>query len=326
METLKEERPLVVVKRLRNRNIFIMERSQEDGPAAKRCRMENRDGQQIIQEKQRTIENLKELQASKLNLQAQITEKDTRIQQFEDPLKELTGSLLETKVPNEIILRILGYLSTYDVLRNVARVSTKFHQLSKDPCLIRKLKISKSWPRDKTREYSKSLLQVLKRCRNLTFLSIDFEKHSKGEWLGSQSSRGWLGWLMQKLPSMNPKLKIIKVEFKPRLGSSSWRGGHCLKWKKLSTLQNIITSFELNSAIEEFEMIGFEIDVDGFCFENVLETFTETFPKLKRLCLTADIDDDDLSQWDPYAEFCQEFASERNIKLEFQRLDVRDFL
>ena len=73
METLKEERPLVVVKRLRNRNIFIMERSQEDGPAAKRCRMENRDGQQIIQEKQRTIENLKELQASKLNLQAQIT-------------------------------------------------------------------------------------------------------------------------------------------------------------------------------------------------------------------------------------------------------------
>ena len=80
METFKEERPLVVVKRLRNRNIFIMERSQEDGPSAKRCRMENCDGQQIIQEKQLTIENLKELQASKLNLQAQITEKDTRIQ------------------------------------------------------------------------------------------------------------------------------------------------------------------------------------------------------------------------------------------------------
>ena len=306
METLKEERPLVVVKRLRNRNIFIMERSQEDGPAAKRCRMENRDGQQIIQEKQRTIENLKELQASKLNLQAQITEKDTRIQQFEDPLKELTGSLLETKVPNEIILKIFGYLSTYDVLRNVARVSTKFYQLSKDPCLIRKLKISKSWPRDKTREYSKSLLQVLKRSRNLTFFSIDFEKHSKGE---------WLGWLMEELPGMNPKLKIIKVEFKPR------DGGHRLEWKKLSTLQKIITSFKLNSAIEQFEMIGFEIDVDGFCFENVLETFTETFPKLKRLCLTADIDDDDLSQWDPYAEFCQEFASENNIKLEFERLD-----
>ena len=78
METLKEERRLVVVKRLRNRNIFIMERSQEDGPAVKRCRMENLDGQQIIQEKQRTIENLKELQASKLNLQAQITENTPR--------------------------------------------------------------------------------------------------------------------------------------------------------------------------------------------------------------------------------------------------------
>ena len=42
---------------------------------------------QIFQEKQWIIENLKDLQESKLKLQAQVAEKDTRIQQFEDQLK-----------------------------------------------------------------------------------------------------------------------------------------------------------------------------------------------------------------------------------------------
>ena len=72
-----------------------METSKEDGPTvAKRSRTGNVDPQilenlkplkpqnseHITQEKQRIIENIKVLQASKLKLQAQIAEKDTRIQ------------------------------------------------------------------------------------------------------------------------------------------------------------------------------------------------------------------------------------------------------
>ena len=46
METFKEERP--VVKILRNRDIFVMETSTEDGPvAAKRRRTENLDYQKV---------------------------------------------------------------------------------------------------------------------------------------------------------------------------------------------------------------------------------------------------------------------------------------
>ena len=107
MESSQEERP--VAKRLRSRTIFI----KEDGPVAtKRRRTGNHDsqnleskvdenskqliplssepqnGEQKIQEKQRIIKDLKDLQANKSKLQAQIAEIDTRTLQLKDQLKE----------------------------------------------------------------------------------------------------------------------------------------------------------------------------------------------------------------------------------------------
>ena len=119
METSKEERP--VAKTLQNRNIFIMETSKEDGPtAAKRSRtgnvdpqilenlkpLEPQNGKQIIQEKQQIIENLDDLQSSKLKLQAEIAEREDQLQaeiakiaENEERLNELAGPLLETMKP-----------------------------------------------------------------------------------------------------------------------------------------------------------------------------------------------------------------------------------
>ena len=105
METSRQERP--VAKRL-----FVKETSKEDESVeAKRYRTGNFDSQnleskvdeQIIQEKQRIIQDIKDLQA--------------QIDKKLDRLKELTGSGLssETKLLDEIWLKIFGYLSTYDV-------------------------------------------------------------------------------------------------------------------------------------------------------------------------------------------------------------------
>ena len=96
-------------------------------------------------------------------------------------------------------------------------------------------------------------------------------------------------------------------------------------WKYLSDLQETITSLEPKP---QFEMIGFHIDVDKACFKQVLETFTEKFPKLQRLCLATDLMDmqeldseyEPLEKWDKYAEICQEFALEKSIKLEIRGL------
>ena len=63
-------------------------------------------------------------------------------------IKEESQSLLvrqESKImdlPDEILLEILSYLTTNDVVENVAKVSTKFLRLSEDEILIAKIKLN----------------------------------------------------------------------------------------------------------------------------------------------------------------------------------------
>ena len=63
-------------------------------------------------------------------------------------IKEESQSLLvrqECKImdlPDEILLEIMSYLTTNDVVENVAKVSTKFQQLSEDEILIAKIKLN----------------------------------------------------------------------------------------------------------------------------------------------------------------------------------------
>ena len=129
METSKEE---PVAKRLRSR-IVNMETS-----VAKRPRLEPLSDKEIIK-----------------NLKA-------RIRHLEEQLK--IQSILVPDLPNEIWLKIMSYLSTFDLLRNVAQVSKKFNQLSKDPYLIRKIQLNfESWAKDQVPEYSRNIGKVLTR-------------------------------------------------------------------------------------------------------------------------------------------------------------------
>ena len=194
----------------------------------------------------------------------------------------------------------------------MACVSKKFHQLSKDRCLIRKIQLDfESWPENKKVEYiNQGIRKVIKRSHNLTFVSFDFAENTSGLSL--------FVWALRILNRYCPKLKIIKLDFMP------WKWNRDI-WKYLSDLQETITSLEPNNFIEEFEMSGFKIDLDKSRFKKVLETFAEKFPKLQRLCLATDLAEEDLDyepleKWDKYAEICQEFALAKSIKLEIRGL------
>ena len=116
------------------------------------------------------------------------------------------------ELPNETWLEIMSYLSTYDVLRNVARVSKRFHKLSQDPHVIRKIEVEsvQSWPKDEEEKYCDDLLGVLKRSLKLKVLSFGF-----GQSPGSvhNSDFGMMEWdndiaksgkkFLEALPSMN---------------------------------------------------------------------------------------------------------------------------
>ena len=44
-------------------------------------------------------------------------------------------------LPEEILLQIFGYLSTYEIFKNIALVCKKFHRLSQDEFLIQEIYI-----------------------------------------------------------------------------------------------------------------------------------------------------------------------------------------
>ena len=136
-----------------------MELFKEDSaPAAKRPRMEPQNDKEIIQDQRQIIENLK-----------------ARIRQLEEERLKFKSFLPVPELPNETWIKIMSYLSTYDVLINVAQVSKKFHQLSQDPHLIRKIHVDyESWPENQKEEYRKGFLRVLKRSVSITFLSFQF--------------------------------------------------------------------------------------------------------------------------------------------------------
>ena len=165
---------------------------------ANRRRMEPQNPEQIIEEQQRVIKNLQAQLATKV---AEIAAKDKRIQELEDQAKPKnleSPPVAEGKMknimelPDEYLLEIMSYLSNYDILRNVAGVSKKFHKLSQDQHLIRKIEVdSESWPINQEEEYCKGFLEVLKRSLKLTFLSFEFGRDVSEE------------KFLEALPSMN---------------------------------------------------------------------------------------------------------------------------
>ena len=138
--------------------IKIMESS-----GAKRPRLCPRNPEEIIQEQRRIIENLKarNQQLEKHNRSWLLVNRYYREKQVEKQLKNSESSATETKIkkvpelPDEIWLKIMSYLSTYDMLRNVAQISKRFHKLSEDPHVIRKIEVEsvQSWPKNKEEKY-----------------------------------------------------------------------------------------------------------------------------------------------------------------------------
>jgi len=149
---------------------------------AKRPRLEPQNAEEIIREQRRVIESQKTVIE---NQKIVIENQEAQIEQLvQEQRKNLELSAMETKtknvlvpeLPNEIWLEIMSYLSTKDVLRNVAQVSKWFHKLSKDPHVIRKIEVdpSRFWPKHKEEKYCDDFLGVLKRSVKLRSLSFGF--------------------------------------------------------------------------------------------------------------------------------------------------------
>ena len=370
-------------------------------PVAKRPRSELQNSEEIIQEQRRVekqttvIENqiariqrleeelLRNSESSKEIIQEQrqviknqktvIESQKAQIQQLEEELlRNSESSTTETNIknvlvpvpelPNEIWLEIMSYLSTFDLLRNVAQVSKKFHKFSEDPHVIRKIRVEsvQSWPEDKKEKYCDDFLGVLKRSLKLRSLSFGFSWDIRNDRSGEKflealpsmnhhflqefclkgdgkDGFGDAAWFLKMLPDSNPlnenivkylakcpDLKILKFEFKPEVNGTDLAldypfldDVHVLSLLKLKNLQELHligvflgTNFgglSLNSLDPEEVFLDFEELLD---FKDYLDTFAQNFPRLQRLCLTCENDQNYQN------ETFQAFASKRNINVE----------
>ena len=316
---------------------------------AKRPRLDPqpRNAEEIIQEQRQVIENQK----------ARIQKLEERNQQLEEQLKNPTSSAMEIdiknvpvpKLPNEVWLEIMSYLSTYEVLRNVAQVSKRFHKLSEDPHVIRKIEVEsvQSWPKDKEEKYCNDFLGVVKRSLKLKILSFGFgydidnksgqmflealpslnhqflhEFCLKGDGKKDYSNAaGFFDPLNEnilKYVEMCPELKVLKFEFKPQtIEFDEEEERKCrVEYPYLNEMVEGIKKFKLKN-LKEFHLIGVDNYMGGNFFflfgeKKFLETITENFPKLQLLCVTLQYD-----VWHPqWNNIFQKFASEKSIKIE----------
>jgi len=96
--------------------------------------------------------------------------KRRRIQMNSESVMISMEDLNLPNLPNEIWIKILEYLSTKDILRNMAPVSRRFHQISQDPFLIKKIELKSNQEFDFS-----DFFKVLKRSEKLTCLSLDLK-------------------------------------------------------------------------------------------------------------------------------------------------------
>ena len=284
----------------------------KEEPVTKKHRLEYHNANDIFQEQRPVIKNQKE---ELKNSESSTTE--TKIK-----------NILVLELPNEIWLEIMSYLSLEDVLRNVAQVSKRFHKLSQDSNVIRKIEVDPAqfWPKNKEEKFCDEFLGVLKRSLKLRSLSFGFSKDIDNDKSGKK--------FLEVLPFMNHKflkefilknmndffdndilkylekcsLKVLKVEFKPESGND-------IIQIIVHPYMGWISSFKLKY-LEIFHF-SYEIKVNNSSFfKDFLKIFVENLPKLQHLCLNTVLDEDNDEDWDECSKICQAFATEKNIKLE----------
>ena len=101
-------------------------------------------------------------------------------------------------LPDEIVMKIMGYLSTYDLLRIMAQVSKKFQKISQDPFLIKSINLRaqlKSLTEEEEEKFGDNFLDVVRRSEKLKFLSLNL-----------------IGWEERKFLTMFPSIGHHSLE------------------------------------------------------------------------------------------------------------------
>ena len=275
--------------------------------------------------------------------------KRRRIQMNSESVMISMEDLNLPNLPNEIWIKILEYLSTKDILRNMAPVSRRFHQISQDPFLIKRIELKSNqefefWSRLKEMNYFSDFFKVLKRSEKLTCLSLDlkfigqvyqieniFEKlpflvkhpqHLEEFCLLNSSCdlKEFKGNVLKYLVKQCPKLKIFKID--------------CFTSDTMYSISKTISKFKFES-VKEFHLTlrGDRVPVANYSgrvtlgvrrVSNVLKTFVKnispSLPNIRHLRLYIPFHPFWVSQRDWIQWELKEFGQQIGVKIEILNL------
>ena len=247
------------------------------------------------------------MQNFKDNFQILKVEELSKERKIEDVTTSLNGLVVEniTELPNEILLEIFGYLSTKDILRNVAQVSTKFHKLTQDQFLIRKIEVNtRFWykgtrsrretlSKQEIEKYCNDLLEVCKRSQKLTFFNLGLPWYTNT--LGPNVHLQIQTKIVKALTAMdhpflerfcldNPDENALKYLHQcPKLKILHFHFGH--NSPNYSMISKFINDFE-HENLEKLHLHGIHLKgvyryLEKSAFKKFLETIVGNFPNLQ---------------------------------------------
>ena len=220
------------------------------------------------------------------------------------------------ELPDEILMKIMGYLSTYDLLRIVAQVSKKFQEISRDPFLIKSIELRPQLE-DLTEEEEEKLcgdfLDVVRRSEKLKFLSLNFIGWDERKflaikridsleefWLKFDSMNGrnldfhswiWSAWLR----ILGSNLKILKIDFDQYpFHVDDIR--MVLEFNDL-TFENLkILHLKFNKNYRRVYWAPNSESMQQMIF-SFISSITKKFPKLESLCLSLWLEPEGIEEW-----------------------------
>ena len=304
-------------------------------PTKERNVVEHENFSQIVRKRRRSSEN----GSDDDNIGSNGDDENHDIRNIESDMKNLTSApiAMENKIknfvimedlPDEILLKIMEYLSSFDILRKIAPVSKRFYRLTQDQNLIKEVEFKNNikwfWSEERKKKYFNDFFEVLKNAQKLKFLSLKL-----GEMSAKKFHENWIQ------PSVNHQcLEEVCVQF-GNVGFDScmdfdWKGGvfnflgQCPKLKILKiggylsetiyfhSILETISSFNSN-CLEELHLNFPKLAPRGssILFDDVLKKIIENLPNMKYLCLSL------------YFEnfptiLCQKIDSEHKIKIEIR--------
>ena len=255
------------------------------------------------------------------------------------------------ELPDEILLQIMGYLSTKDILSNMAPVAKRFYLISQDPNLINRIQF-KSFPsrwiwnstERRKEKYHKDFFEVFKNAQKLKTVSL---------YLDPPSMRNFNLFLMQlMLPSVNHVhqcLEEIYIKFNGvgtfmDLLDAGYYLSRCPKLKKITIenfcisemklISNGFSSFNSNS-VQELHLLFdgfFKCDVGPEFLKKLLKILTTNMTNIQYLGLALNLVNSDYyfcnnhNRFDdcnsPYTDFFQKISSEKKIRIEIRNLET----